>query len=522
MQSASCSDPWWATTRRVIQGYAPLVAVQSLLETLPADGEVERPLRALVLGATDADVAAATAVCRNLGPVQLVEQPEERETRLRSRSDILTGAVDAIDGSDVDIVFVAATTAMDAEALAAVLLTANLPSGAETVVVGAGPTEVHDCLKEIIGDSNQLRWISDVAWGDPALNVSQAFDLIEELATADGRAALPRSVRARKIAGALAPLGEGAATMLHISPLAATHTMCDDGTVSQRCAWQTTSTVNISRVVSKLPFDVDPGTLAAYTANRLGSRHFTPSGTRQVMLEMALMGVVVADATPSEWDPPSLIAVGGRAALFDRAAQTLTVVLDAINTIHPYRLYLDSNETADRELANPLETMVDVGPVITLRSSKLDGEVVAIARTEAPRSDKAPSSPQLEAIRSENTRHEIRKGNVLRIDATPGTIMELVISLDTGVGCSFGHPEVWTCARQTTWPPIAVQPDSDDEPFTRVERFTVRAGKCGIVIDARRDFPPKAAAAARQARQVAWLSQVGAFSQDELAELSRS
>lgn len=264
--------------------------------------------------------------------------------------------------------------------------------------------------------------------------------------------------------------------------------------------------VSVERIRRWLPFDVDEDAMRDYLGGgQLHDKH-VPQDVSQLLIEQAVArecaNVVRAGGSPVHLD--LLIATGGIARQ-PRLGHVALLLLDTFQPVGPTRLLVDAASLLPRlgalaGINSPAalsvlqhDTLVDVGPVLSVTGQGREGETVA--RVHVQELDRgAPSRA-----------YDIRFGTITVAPLAPGQRAEVRVSAERKFGIVLPSPAA----------PAASAPSGRREGSVELS-----GGVLGLIIDARgRPLAIPDDVTRRQARIMDWLQATDAVPSDVFSRL---
>ncbi len=448
-------------------------------------------------------------------------------------------AARALDGCTLEVILASLRSRQEAELLSALLRAVRIktPAG-RALLLFSGPTEVATTLNNDLTSAAQLITAGTVDWGHSGFDLAAARTAVAERV----RQRL-EPLRART--GTRGPLEtrptalEAAACTLQTTAQANTclldlggpethivvahdqalerrnggdqsvltgHTRLGTGEGFSRVL----DAISPSALLRWLPFDLPPEGLMDYLGNRALRREPRAGDVQGLLIDQAVAReCAIATRNPQWTVVPELVAVTGPAAAYPRFGQTALVLLDALQPAGPCRLLADASGILarvgalaphDTQAGLSLlksDTLVDLGPCLSLMGRATDGETVGEIEVEIL---------SVEGT-AERTTFDVRFGSLMLIPLRPGQVSSLRVTTSRRVSFRLQESDGYWARGQV---------DGGEEG----DGQTVEGGILGLVVDARgRPMVLSADDLIRQAHLMEWLQVMDAVDAEVLSGL---
>lgn len=458
----------------------------------------------------------------------------------------------AIDGLEVGAIVVSAKSSREASILAGLLRAARLGADEDRLpLLLAAPRDIVTALEGQLPRSIELKHVSSVDWLHPSFDAGPARLTLDEAASKapDESAAelLDFFGDQQFVLSEARSEGTSRLTALFAGSLQASTALLDIGGRTTTFIWanpanaqqqdrrggraqepalheadvllgtgpglkQVLDRVPLEWLRAWLPFDISDGDLINYLANRWIRGGVVPEDTRQLLIDMAIARECgLAARRWQELSSPELIIATGGIASYPRLGQSALSLLDILQPIAPCRLLVDRSRIIRRlgalvesepKIALSVlgsDTLVNIGPCLSLSGKANQGETVAEVETQV-------LSSTHEDVEPEKQMREIRYGS----------LTVLPISSDSKVSVRLSHSRKFSFGlddNRTRWS----YSESSGGPN---EKNMLTGGVLGIIVDARgRPLELSTDGPTRQALLVDWLQAIDAFAPEVFSRL---
>lgn len=454
--------------------------------------------------------------------------------------------LERLDGVEAGVVVVAPRSRRDASSMGAILGAVRLSASDRRIpVLFAGAKNLSESLATAIPDSMDLHHIVTTDWLEPAFDSTQlravlgsmerpSNEMVESItrtlpAGSIGAVEATPGVTNRMIT-ALARAVEGSVGVVDVGGRTTSimvATPADEKKQSRSGPLRLDSRavlgtgaglghvlrrLDLHRIKSWLPFDVEDGTLLDHLGNRWRRAQTVLGDVRELLVEQAVARECARAVMPSEAGTKLdiLIATGGMAA-YPRIGQSVLTLLDIFQPVRPCRLLLDRSSLLPRLAAvsrvDPLaavsvlrtDTFVNAGPCLSLAGRANEGDVVAeigVQRQVGP--DEEPRSSRS---------YEIRYGTITAIPLRSDERAAIRVAAAKRMSFEIDkNRRVWSSTLGEA------APTAND---------SVSGGLLGLIIDARgRPLELPQDRLVRQAQLAEWLQALDAVDPPDLSGLN--